>query len=84
LSLKDIVFGMHVPPEGLSFEEVKNICLKAEELGYDLFTITDHFMNMAQPDSAKQASLGVLVHGCRFGCCYKQDSFRTAGVMLLL
>ena len=57
MSLKDIVFGMHVPPEGLSFEEVKNICLKAEELGYDLFTITDHFMNMAQPDSANRHPL---------------------------
>jgi F420-dependent oxidoreductase-like protein len=41
---------MHVPPEGLSFEEIKNICLKAEKADYDLFTITDHFMNMAQPD----------------------------------
>lgn len=50
MSLKHIIFGLHVPPEGLSFEEMKNICLNAEELGYDLFTITDHFMNMAQPD----------------------------------
>ncbi|HML03396.1 MAG TPA: TIGR03560 family F420-dependent LLM class oxidoreductase [Candidatus Bathyarchaeia archaeon] len=50
MSLKGIIFGVHVPPEGLSFEEMKNICLKAEETGYDLFTITDHFMNMAQPD----------------------------------
>jgi F420-dependent oxidoreductase-like protein len=50
LSLDGVIFGMHVPPEGLSFEEMKDICLKAEETGYDLFTITDHFMNMAQPD----------------------------------
>jgi F420-dependent oxidoreductase-like protein len=48
--LKDLTFGLHIPPEGLSFEEMKTVCLRAEELGYDLFTITDHFMNMAQPD----------------------------------
>ena len=50
MSLKNIVFGVHVPPEGRSFEEMKNICLSMEKLGYGLFTITDHFMNMAQPD----------------------------------
>lgn len=50
MALKDVVFGLHVPPEGHSFEEMKNLCLKAEEWGYDLFTVTDHFMNMAQPD----------------------------------
>jgi alkanesulfonate monooxygenase SsuD/methylene tetrahydromethanopterin reductase-like flavin-dependent oxidoreductase (luciferase family) len=48
--LKDLIFGLHVPPEGFTFEEMKTYCLRAEELGYDLFTITDHFMNMAQPD----------------------------------
>jgi F420-dependent oxidoreductase-like protein len=48
---------MHVPPEGLSFEEMKNLCLRAEELGYDLFTITDHFMNMAQPDRSDRHPL---------------------------
>jgi alkanesulfonate monooxygenase SsuD/methylene tetrahydromethanopterin reductase-like flavin-dependent oxidoreductase (luciferase family) len=48
--LKDIIFGLHVPPEGLSFEQMKTRCQNAEKLGYDLFTITDHFMNMAQPD----------------------------------
>lgn len=48
---------MHVPPEGSSFEEMKNLCLRAEELDYDLFTITDHFMNMAQPDRADKHPL---------------------------
>jgi F420-dependent oxidoreductase-like protein len=55
--LKDIIFGVHVPPEGSSFEEMKNLCLRAEELDYDLFTITDHFMNMAQPDRADKHPL---------------------------
>ncbi len=41
---------MHVPPEGRSFQEMKNQCLMAEKLGFDLFTVTDHFMNMSQPD----------------------------------
>lgn len=43
------MLGVHVPPEGRSFEEMKNLCLGVERLGFDLFTITDHFMNMAQP-----------------------------------
>ncbi len=46
---KDIWFGYHVPPEGLDFEEMKKICLIAEDVGIDLFTITDHFMNMMNP-----------------------------------
>jgi len=50
LSLKGIVFGVHVPPEGRSFQEMKDMCLWAEKLGFDLFTVTDHFMNMMQPD----------------------------------
>jgi len=57
LSLKGVVFGIHVPPEGRDFKEMKNICLAAEELGFDLFTITDHFMNMAQPDGPNQHPL---------------------------
>jgi len=57
LSLKDVIFGVHVPPEGYDFEEIKNICLAVEELGFDLFTITDHFMNMAQPDGPNQHPL---------------------------
>lgn len=52
MTFKDVIFGLHVPPEGHSFEEMKNICLRAEEWGYGLFTITDHFMNMAQPERA--------------------------------
>jgi len=42
-------FGVHVPPEGRDFETMKTLCQKAEDLGYDLFTITDHFMNMENP-----------------------------------
>ena len=50
LALKGIVFGVHVPPEGRSFQEMKDMCLWAEKLGFDLFTVTDHFMNMMKPD----------------------------------
>jgi len=57
LSLKGVVFGIHVPPEGRDFAEMKSICLSAEELGFDLFTITDHFMNMVQPDGLSQHPL---------------------------
>ncbi|MFX1499269.1 MAG: LLM class flavin-dependent oxidoreductase [Promethearchaeota archaeon] len=42
-------FGYHVPPEGLNFEQMKNICLRAEDIGLDLFTSTDHLMNMMNP-----------------------------------
>jgi F420-dependent oxidoreductase-like protein len=44
-----IWFGIHAPPEGRGFEETKQICQTAEETGFDLFTITDHFMNMRNP-----------------------------------
>jgi len=50
LPSEDVIFGFHVPPEGRDFKEMKNLCLKAEELGFHLFTISDHFMNMTQPD----------------------------------
>lgn len=57
MPLKNIIFGVHVPPEGRDFKEMKSICLAVEGLGFDLFTITDHFMNMAQPDSSNQHPL---------------------------
>lgn len=47
---KNIWFGIHVSPEGRDFEEMKRICLAVEEAGFDLFTITDHFMNMRNPN----------------------------------
>lgn len=55
--MKNVVFGLHVPPEGLGFEEMKARCLRAEESGYDLFTVSDHFMNMAQPDRSDKHPL---------------------------
>ncbi len=50
MSPEGIVFGVHVSPEGRDFQEIKDICLFTEKLGFDLFTISDHFMNMRQPD----------------------------------
>jgi F420-dependent oxidoreductase-like protein len=49
---KDIWFGVHAPPEGRNFADVKRICLAAEEAGFDLFTMTDHMMNMRNPNGA--------------------------------
>lgn len=46
---KEIWFEIHAAPEGKSFEEMKQICQTAEEAGFDLFTVTDHFMNMRNP-----------------------------------
>lgn len=48
--VSDILFGVHAPPEGRNFEETKQICKKAEDNGLDLFTMTDHFMNMRNPN----------------------------------
>lgn len=57
MSFKGVIFGVHVPPEGRDFKEMKNICLSVEGLGFDLFTITDHFLNMAQPDGSNRHPL---------------------------
>ncbi|MFQ6124109.1 MAG: LLM class flavin-dependent oxidoreductase [Candidatus Heimdallarchaeota archaeon] len=46
---KDVWFGYHLPPEGYNFDTMKNVCLTAEEVGLDLFTTTDHLMNMTNP-----------------------------------
>jgi alkanesulfonate monooxygenase SsuD/methylene tetrahydromethanopterin reductase-like flavin-dependent oxidoreductase (luciferase family) len=45
-----VMFGVHCPPEGLTFTQMRNTCLAAEEQGYDLFTMTDHFYPM-RPES---------------------------------
>ncbi len=46
---KRVNFGVHIPPEGKDFDAMKEFCQTAERLDYDLFTITDHFMNMMNP-----------------------------------
>ncbi|UCH37841.1 MAG: TIGR03560 family F420-dependent LLM class oxidoreductase [Candidatus Bathyarchaeota archaeon] len=47
---QDVWFGVHVPPEGRNFEEMKYICQKVEQSGFDLLTVTDHLMNMRNPN----------------------------------
>ncbi|MFH0848958.1 MAG: TIGR03560 family F420-dependent LLM class oxidoreductase [archaeon] len=49
LSSKGLKFAVHVPPEGRDFKTMKEFCQTTEKLGYDLFTMTDHFMNMQNP-----------------------------------
>jgi len=46
-----VMFGVHLPPEGLTFAQMREACLAAEIQGYDLFTITDHLYPM-RPSSA--------------------------------
>lgn len=46
---REVWFGVHVPPEGRNFDEMKSICGRVERGGFDLFTITDHFLNMQNP-----------------------------------
>jgi F420-dependent oxidoreductase-like protein len=57
--LKDrrLQVGVHAPPEGRDFETMKTLCQTAESLGYDLFTMTDHFMNMANPSGRENHPL---------------------------
>ena len=43
-------FEVHAPPEGKNFEEMKKICQTSEASGFDLFTLTDHLMNMGNPN----------------------------------
>ena len=47
---KEMWFEIHAPPEGKTFEEVKQISQTAENAGFDLFTLTDHLMNMNDPN----------------------------------
>jgi F420-dependent oxidoreductase-like protein len=54
---KGLQVGVHVPPEGKDFETMKRLCQTAESLGYDLFTMTDHFMNMANPSGRQNHPL---------------------------
>ena len=53
----DIWFGYHVPSEGFNFDKMKSICLTAEEVGIDLFTTTDHLMNMMNPQGKENHPL---------------------------
>jgi F420-dependent oxidoreductase-like protein len=57
LKVKGLQVGVHVPPEGRDFETMKKFCQTAESLGYDLFTMTDHFMNMANPSGRQNHPL---------------------------
>lgn len=53
----DIWFGVHVPPEGRDFQQMQHICQSIEAMGFDLFTITDHFMNMRNPEGVSNHPL---------------------------
>jgi F420-dependent oxidoreductase-like protein len=44
------MFGVHYPPEGKDWNHMKDVVHMVEDNGYDLFTVTDHFMNMADPE----------------------------------
>jgi F420-dependent oxidoreductase-like protein len=45
----NIRFGISGTWEGWNFEKVKNVCVEAESLGYELFTVNDHMMNQYSP-----------------------------------
>jgi len=47
--VKDVWFGIHVPPEGRDFQEMERMCQAVEHNGFGLFTVTDYLMNMQNP-----------------------------------
>jgi F420-dependent oxidoreductase-like protein len=46
---RKVWFGVHLPSEGKDWGYMREACLGVEANGYDLFTTTDHFMNMWNP-----------------------------------
>jgi F420-dependent oxidoreductase-like protein len=50
MNVKPPIFGAHIPPEGRDFTEMKRLALLVEEVGFDLFSTTDHLMNMRNPN----------------------------------
>lgn len=50
MNVETPMFGVHIPPEGRDFDEMKRIAQLVEESGYDLFSTTDHLMNMRNPN----------------------------------
>ena len=44
------MFGVHHQPEGRDWVHMKNAVHLVEDNGFDLFTVTDHLMNMANPE----------------------------------
>jgi len=47
---EDIWFGIQAVQNGCDFEDMKRLAREAERLGFDLFTIIDHFMNEFHPE----------------------------------
>jgi alkanesulfonate monooxygenase SsuD/methylene tetrahydromethanopterin reductase-like flavin-dependent oxidoreductase (luciferase family) len=54
---KDVWFGVHLPSEGKDWNYMRAACLSVEASGYDLFTTTDHFMNMWNPKGVENHPL---------------------------
>ena len=47
---KTPLFGVHHQPEGRDWNHMRETAHQVEDNGYDLLTVTDHFMNMANPE----------------------------------
>jgi len=45
----NVWYGIHASQEGSNFDDINEICLETEKLGYDTFTVMDHFMNQFPP-----------------------------------
>jgi F420-dependent oxidoreductase-like protein len=51
------MFGVHHQPEGRDWKHMREAVHLVEDNGYDLFTVTDHFMNMADPEGTRNHPL---------------------------
>ena len=52
-----VEFGVQAAPQGLDFDQVKSRCLAADEAGYSLFTISDHFLSMSNPSTPSKEGI---------------------------
>lgn len=50
-------FGIHFHPEVVNFSTIRDLCQRAEKTNYELFTITDHFLNMQNPEGLENHPL---------------------------
>lgn len=83
-------FGIHFHPECADFTTVLAQCQRAEETNYDLFTVTDHFLNMQTPRGRENhpleswttlAGLAAVTHRIQLGTLVSCAHYRHPTVL---
>ncbi len=86
---RDIIFGVHIPPEEMNFETLKAFCLTSEKMGYDLFTLSDHFFNVNFPEKRDHpleswrslAAIATMTEEIKIGPCVLCYAYRTPTIL---